>query len=244
MSLSEFSMRALSTILSDLHAQERLGGFEKLAEVGPKFFSGKDLKRALDQAGAYSEDQVDELVERGMGITSQILSFFADRLKVYLRDRGARHDLVDAVFALPGQDDLVLIVKRVEALSDFLGTDDGANLLAGYKRASNILRIEEKKDGEGAFDAAPDAALFTEPEEKALAAAIATATKDAKAAVAKEDFAAAMSALAKLRAPVDAFFDKVTVNADDPKTRANRLKLLAEIRAGLHEVADFSRVEG
>jgi glycyl-tRNA synthetase beta chain len=172
-----------------------------------------------------------------------LLPFFADRLKVYLRDRGARHDLVDAVFALEGQDDLVLIVKRVEALSDFLGTDDGANLLAGYKRATNILRIEEKKDG-ASYDAAPDAALFAQDEEKALAAAIETAEKDAKAAVEKEDFGAAMSALASLRAPVDAFFDKVTVNADDADVRANRLKLLAQIRAGLHEVADFSKVEG
>lgn len=173
----------------------------------------------------------------------EILDFFADRLKVYLRDRGARHDLVDAVFALEGQDDLVLIVKRVEALSEFLGSEDGANLLAGYKRAVNILRIEEKKDGTS-YDAAPDAALFAQDEEKALAAAIAAATSRAKDAVAQEDFAGAMSALATLRAPVDAFFDKVTVNADDANVRANRLKLLAQIRAALHEVADFSKVEG
>ncbi|MDZ4382184.1 MAG: glycine--tRNA ligase subunit beta [Parvibaculum sp.] len=183
-------------------------------------------------------------VRRGAFDKGDLLSFFADRLKVYLRDRGARHDLVDAVFALEGQDDLVLIVKRVEALSEFLGSEDGANLLAGYKRATNILRIEEKKDGEGAFNAAPDDKLFAQDEEKALAAAIATASKAAKAAVATEDFAAAMSALASLRAPVDAFFDKVTVNADDAATRANRLKLLAQIRAALHEVADFSKVEG
>ena len=177
-----------------------------------------------------------------------LLAFFADRLKVYLRDRGARHDLVDAVFSLNElgqvQDDLVLIVKRVEALSEFLATEDGKNLLAGYKRAVNILRIEEKKDGEGAFNAAPDASLFAQDEEKALGAAIEAATTEAKAAVAREDFAAAMSALAKLRAPVDAFFEKVTVNADDAKLRANRLKLLAQIRAALHEVADFSKVEG
>lgn len=179
----------------------------------------------------------------GLETTEKALSFFADRLKVYLRDRGARHDLVDAVFALEGQDDLVLIVKRVEALSEFLGSEDGANLLAGYKRAVNILRIEEKKDG-ASYDAAPDAALFAQDEEKALAAAIAVATSRAKDAVAKEDFAAAMSALATLRAPVDAFFDKVTVNADDANIRANRLKLLAQIRAALHEVADFSKVEG
>jgi len=177
-------------------------------------------------------------------IVADLLSFFADRLKVYLKDRGARHDLVDAVFALPGQDDLVLIVRRVEALSDFLGNEDGKNLLAGYKRATNILRIEEKKDGEGAFNAAPDSSLFEQAEEKALGAAIDAATKDAKASVAKEDFAAAMGALAKLRAPVDAFFEKVTVNADDAKLRTNRLRLLARIRASLHEVADFSRIEG
>jgi glycyl-tRNA synthetase beta chain len=172
-----------------------------------------------------------------------LLSFFADRLKVYLRDRGARHDLVDAVFALEGQDDLVLIVKRVEALSAFLATDDGANLLAGYKRAVNILKIEEKKDGKS-FTGAPDAKLLAEAEEKALAAAIATAAKDAQTAVAAEDFAAAMGALAKLRAPVDAFFEKVTVNADEKPVRENRLKLLAQIRAALHTVADFSKVEG
>jgi glycyl-tRNA synthetase beta chain len=184
-----------------------------------------------------------------------LLDFFGDRLKVRLRDMGNRFDLVDAVFLMgatgdaqvPGMRnsrDLLQIVKRVEALSDFLSTEDGANLLAGYKRATNILRIEEKKDGEGAFGAAPDASLFVQDEEKALAVPIEAATKDAKAAVAKEDFAAAMSALAKLRAPVDAFFEKVTVNADDAKLRANRLKLLAEIRAALHEVADFSKVEG
>ncbi|MCE9649947.1 MAG: glycine--tRNA ligase subunit beta [Parvibaculum sp.] len=172
---------------------------------------------------------------------ADLLSFFADRLKVYLRDRGARHDLVDAVFALPGQDDLVLIVKRVEALSAFLSTDDGKNLLAGYKRAVNILKIEEKKDGKS-FDGAPDATLLVEAEEKTLAVAIATAAKDAQTAVAAEDFESAMTALAKLRAPVDAFFEKVTVN--DPAHRENRLKLLSQIRAALHTVADFSKVEG
>jgi len=176
-------------------------------------------------------------------VASGLQDFFRERLKQQLRDRGARHDLVDAVFSLKWQDDLVLIVKRVEALSAFLSTEDGANLLAGYRRAVNILRIEEKKDGK-AYDAAPVASLLQQNEEKALAAAIATATEKAKEAVGKEDFAAAMSALATLRAPVDAFFDKVTVNADDADIRANRLKLLAQIRAALHEVADFSKVEG
>ena len=134
-------------------------------------------------------------------------------------------------------------MKRVEALSEFLGSEDGANLLAGYKRAVNILRIEEKKDGT-AYDAAPDAALFAQDEEKALAAAIAAATSRAKDAVAKEDFAAAMSALATLRAPVDAFFDKVTVNDADPTLRENRLRLLSEIRAATLTVADFSKIAG
>ncbi len=171
-----------------------------------------------------------------------LIDFLADRLKVYLGDRGARHDLVDAVFALEGQDDLWLIVQRVNALSDFLATDDGANLLAGYKRAANILRIEEKKTGE--VSGAANAELFAEGAESDLYAAIDAATGIAREAVAKEDFAGAMVALAKLRGPVDLFFDGVTVNADDPELRTNRLKLLAQIRDALHTVADFSKVEG
>ncbi|MCE4224483.1 glycine--tRNA ligase subunit beta [Methylobacterium sp. C25] len=177
---------------------------------------------------------------------SDLLAFFADRLKVYLRDQGARHDLIDAVFALPGQDDLLMVVRRVEALGQFLGTDDGKNLLAGVKRASNILRIEEKKDGR-AYEAEPDAALIAssgQPEEQALAQALTVARADASAAVASEDFAGAMRVLSRLRAPVDAFFDKVTVNADDPAVRANRLALLNALRAATREVADFSRIEG
>ena len=148
--------------------------------------------------------------------THDLLAFFADRLKVTLREDGARHDLVDAVFALGGQDDLLMVVRRVEALGKFLDSDDGKNLLAGVKRASNILRIEEKKDGKS-FTGAPDAKRLAVPEEKALAEAIAVAKKDAAAAVAKEDFAAAMSAIAKLRPSVDAFFEKVTVNVDDER---------------------------
>ena len=175
--------------------------------------------------------------------TRDLLSFFADRLKVQLREQGARHDLVDAVFALEGQDDLLMIVRRVEALGKFLDTDDGKNLLAGVKRASNILRIEEKKDNKS-YAGVPDAALLAEPEEKALAAGIATAKAEAAAAVAKEDFASAMTAMAKLRPAVDAFFEKVTVNADDKALRANRLSLLNEIREATRAVADFSKIEG
>jgi glycyl-tRNA synthetase beta chain len=172
-----------------------------------------------------------------------LLAFFADRLKVQLREHGARHDLVDAVFALDGQDDLLMIVRRVEALAAFLDTDDGKNLLAGTKRAGNILAIEEKKD-KRSFDGAPDPALYALAEEKSLATAIEQAKGEAGAAVAKEDFAGAMSAMAKLRPAVDAFFDKVKVNDDDAKVRENRLKLLNQIRAATRAVADFSKIEG
>jgi len=174
-----------------------------------------------------------------------LLSFFFDRLKVQLRDQGARHDLVDAVLALEGegQDDLLLIVRRVEALGKFLGTDDGKTLLAGTKRAANILRIEEKKDGRQYIDA-PNASLYGQDEERALADAIDIAKADATRAVASEDFEGAMRAIAKLRSVVDAFFDKVTVNADDKAVRENRLKLLNEIREATRAVADFSRIEG
>jgi glycyl-tRNA synthetase beta chain len=172
-----------------------------------------------------------------------LLEFFADRLKVQLRDNGSRHDLVDAVFALGGQDDLLLIVRGVEALGKFLDTEGGKNLLAGYKRATNIIRIEEKKDNRQ-YTGAPDAKLYQQSEEKALAAAIDVAKTEATRAVDKEDFEAAMRAMAKLRPSVDAFFDKVTVNVDDKSLRENRLKLLNEIRAATRAVADFSRIEG
>ncbi len=226
---------------------------------------------------------------------SDLLSFFHDRLKVQLRESGARHDLVDAVLAagtlftspLRGEvaplgagggdatfvrptpalradpppqgegegarspaapsaanDDLLLITRRVEALSAFLATEDGANLLAGVKRAANILRAEEKKEGEGAFEAAPEASRFVLLEEKALGAALEAALPAAEAAIAREDYAGAMSALAALRAPVDAFFEAVTVNADEPALRLNRLRLLAAFRAATRAVADFGKISG
>ncbi|HET7210142.1 MAG TPA: glycine--tRNA ligase subunit beta, partial [Methyloceanibacter sp.] len=171
-----------------------------------------------------------------------LLAFFADRLKVHLKEQGARHDLVDAVFALGG-DDLLMIVRRVDALGRFLDTEDGANLVTGTKRAINILRIEEKKDAV-AYDQAPDVTLLSRPEEKALARSVDEVEQAAAAAVAREDFAAAMSEMAKLRAPVDAFFDSVTVNTQEPDLRANRLRLLNRIRATTLTVADFSKIEG
>ncbi len=178
-----------------------------------------------------------------VALIDDLISFFHDRLKVQLREQGARHDLVDAVLALGDQDDLLMIVRRVEALSAFLATDDGKNLLAGAKRAANILRIEEKKD-KTTFAGAIDVKKLELPEEKALAKAIAEATAATTKAIATENFAAAMAAIAKLRAPVDAFFDKVTVNADDADLRLNRLNLLAQIRAATRAVADFGKIEG
>ncbi|MCC6778788.1 MAG: glycine--tRNA ligase subunit beta, partial [Hyphomicrobiales bacterium] len=176
-----------------------------------------------------------------------LLAFFADRLKVQLREQGARHDLVDAVFALDRQDDLLLIVRRVEALGGFLDSDDGGNLLAGYKRATNIIRIEEKRDARE-YIGAPDPSFFRQEEEWALSRAIDAAKAEAGTAVVREDFEAAMRAMAKLRLHVDAFFDRVTVNVADgpdaPRLRENRLKLLNEIREATRAVADFARIEG
>jgi glycyl-tRNA synthetase beta chain len=185
---------------------------------------------------------------RYINVASEIddlMRFFEDRLKVQLRDQKARHDLVDGTLSagsLVEGHRLVSIVDRVEALGKFLDTDDGKNLLAGTKRASNILSIEEKKD-KRSFDGAPDAALYSLEQEETLATAIDQVKAEASTAVAKEDFAGAMSAMAKLRPAVDAFFDKVKVNDDDPKVRENRLKLLNEIRAATRAVADFSKIQ-
>jgi glycyl-tRNA synthetase beta chain len=241
----------LADLFLDALLPFRLAEVHKEAGADRERFAGAanraDLREFPERWGEYISARGGVVRAReetiAQGIRRDLLAFFADRLKVQLREQGARHDLVDAVFALDGQDDLVLIVRRVEALGKFLDTDDGKNLLAGFKRAANILRIEEKKDGT-AYDGAVDAGLLKEGEEKALAKAVAQAKSDAGAAVAKEDFSAAMTAMAKLRPAVDAFFDKVTVNADDKTLRANRLKLLNEIRAATRAVADFSRIEG
>ena len=179
------------------------------------------------------------------GQIDNLMLFFEDRLEAQLRDQKARHDLVDAALSagsLVEGHRLISLVDRVEALGKFLDTDDGKNLLAGTKRASNILSIEEKKD-KRTFDGAPDAKLYKLDEEKKLAAAIAQVKTEASTAAAKEDFSAAMSAMAKLRPAVDAFFDKVKVNDDDKAVRENRLKLLNEIRDAARAVADFSKIQ-
>ena len=179
----------------------------------------------------------------GAHVAFDLLGFFADRLKVHLRDEGVRHDVIDACFGLGGQDDLVLLVARVKALQGFLATEDGANLLTGYRRAANILAAEEKKDGV-AYDAPPDPALAVDGAEADLVAALDAAEPALDAALAAEDFGGAMAGLAALRAPIDRFFDEVTVNADDPALRANRLRLLNRIRRATGRVADFAAIQG
>ncbi|MCA0301999.1 MAG: glycine--tRNA ligase subunit beta [Proteobacteria bacterium] len=176
-----------------------------------------------------------------------LMAFFADRLKVQMREKGVRHDVVDAVLALGGEDDLVRLLARVEAVQSFLGTEAGRNLLTAYGRAANIVRAEEKKDKTLAAQVAgaPQAALLEQAEEKAVAAALAELERGVKPALQREDFAGAMKAFAGLRGPIDAFFEKVTVNVTDkPDLRLNRLKLLNQIRATMDSVADFSRIEG
>uniref|UniRef100_UPI0035662783 DALR anticodon-binding domain-containing protein n=1 Tax=Paracoccus seriniphilus TaxID=184748 RepID=UPI0035662783 len=166
-----------------------------------------------------------------------------DRLKVYLRDQGIRHDIIDAVLAQPGNDDLVLVVNRATALNDMLATDDGQNLTQGIKRASNILTQAEEKDGvEYSFGA--DVKFAETDEERALFAALDTAEPAIKQAITTEDFPAAMTAIAALRGPVDAFFEAVQVNTDNQIVRRNRLNLLSRIREAGRQIADFTRIEG
>ncbi len=176
-------------------------------------------------------------------VSHELLDFFADRMKVHLREQGVRHDLITALFSLGDEDDLVRLLARVHALGAFLDGDDGANLLAAYKRAANILRIEEKKDSAD-YAGAANPNQFEQDEEGALHQKLGTVTEMSAKAIASEDFSAGMEALAQLRAPVDNFFDQVTVNADTPELRRNRLHLLSEIRATLERVADFSKIEG
>jgi glycyl-tRNA synthetase beta chain len=199
---------------------------------------GSAIAKSLALYAAQLPDDVDS-----EAVTHDLISFIADRLKVHLKDEGIRHDHIDAVFAVANDDDLVRMVARMRALGTFLGSDDGANLVTAFKRASNIVRAEEKKD-KTSFDGPVDDSLLQDAEEKTLSEALAEQSGLIDNHVAHEDFAAAMAAVAQLRGPVDAFFDKVTVNADDPALRQNRLRLLSQIRSALSAVADFSRLEG
>ena len=221
--------------------------------------------RTLNQQG-YGRDYSDRIMKERFGrvgvvpqmayqmpelvafFHEEFLGFFAERLKVRMREKGVRHDLIAAAFAVEKpegglEDDLVRLLARVEALTAFLGSDDGADLLTAYKRAANIVAIEEKKDKQS-YDGEADPKLFAQDEETALHAGLSASLEASSVALEEEDFTAVMGELAKLRAPVDAFFDEVTVNCDDPKLRQNRLRLLSRIRATLGNVADFSRIEG
>jgi glycyl-tRNA synthetase beta chain len=226
--------------LKHLELDQRADEIRRLREAG---LSNRRANLLLSQFEKSAFSGSAEERERDLAIVYDLADFFDDRLKVQFRERGIRHDIADAVFAMVDEDDLVLMTYRAEALQEFLSTEDGKNLLAGTKRAANILRIEEKKDGrEYAGEPEPD--FLFEPEEIVLAQAIIDTKREASHAMANEEFAGAMSAMAKLRPAVDAFFDKVMVNTGDPALRTNRLKLLNEIRAATRAVADFSKIEG
>ncbi|PCG15249.1 MULTISPECIES: glycine--tRNA ligase subunit beta [Sphingomonas] len=244
------------------------GAQSSVASAARSIVSMREAGAKVDGATREIIDAIRPMVQEvTKGASSQIaenliltLDFFADRLKVQQREAGVRHDLIDAVFALGGEDDLVRLLARVHALQAFVATDDGANLLAGYKRAANILKkegmtadvtpVKAGVSDEGAGQepreapASAGATYDREPAEAALVAALDAAEPAAADAVAREDFAGAMAALATLRAPIDAFFDAVTVNDADPAKRAARLALLARVRDAVHGVADFSRIEG
>jgi glycyl-tRNA synthetase beta chain len=251
--LREPSMNAGRKIMADqlvgarAPIDRRLAPLRALGEISPDSTLSQALNTSDLMVQALRNTSISQSPPQEWELerSSDLLSFFFDRLKVQLRDQGARHDLVDAVLAQQGegQDDLLLIVRRVEALGKFLGTDDGASLLAGVKRAANILRIEEKKDGT-TYHGKPDSHLYLQPEERELASAIHAAKEEAAKAVAREDFETAMTVIARLRPHVDAFFEKVTVNVPAADRRENRLKLLNEIREATRAVADFSKIEG
>ena len=227
-----------------LKAAEQVEGLSSAEWVQPEDVSVHVEPRDTSKARAIVERASALFIAAGESAApTEVLNFMIDRLKVQQREAGVRHDLIDAIFALGGEDDLVRLLARVKALQAFVATEDGTNLLAGYKRAANILRIEEKKDG-ASFDGAVDTLLLTQPEEQRLAAEIDAVIPDAQGAVEREDFAAAMSSLARLREPIDAFFNHVTVNDSEAEVRANRLRLLNRIRAAVHTVADFSKIEG
>ncbi len=236
-------------LLSEWRAKEILEPVAKNAIAAHRALETTPIVQKIILPAASLE--VQRLLENRDGADAQLvlkkfvdlLLFFGDRLKVHLKERGAAFDLIDAVFSLGKQDDLLMIVRRVEALSKFLDSDDGKNLLSGVKRAANILRIEEKKDNRR-YSGDVNSAQLIKGEEKALHQAISSASALARKAVEAEDFEAAMRAIAKLRGPVDAFFEQVTVNDPDPTFRENRLRLLNRIREATAEVADFSKIEG
>ena len=232
--------RSALAALNEGQVQSKLRAFEtKLAEENSGDVDGE---QDVDNALRNYETHVRAEAESSAGpVLADLLSFLHDRFKVHLKDEGARYDAIDAVLS-PEADNLLLVARRLEALIVFINEEDGKNLLAGAKRAANILAAEEKK-GTRVADSV-DAALLREAEEKVLFEAVTLASKEAEGAIAREDFNGAMLALAKLRGPVDTFFEKVLVNDEDENVRANRLALLDQIRAATGKVADFSKIAG
>jgi glycyl-tRNA synthetase beta chain len=235
----DFALAAIDVALeANLKVQRRLA-LEPLKTVYKQFSirgtygvqAGAAVKRSVDETGHLIDVR-----------TLELLEFIADRLRVQLRTEGARHDVLTAVFAAGSDDDIVRLLARTEAVANLLGTDDGANLFGAYRRAANILRIEEKKDGP--HNAPLDATILAESQEIAVADVLDNIAPQIDADLAAENYAGAMSAMASLRAPLDAFFDKVTVNDSDPKLRLNRLRLLFRVRATMDRIADFSKIEG
>jgi glycyl-tRNA synthetase beta chain len=230
------------------YRDERLGEFLSSAQEFWKLYCNIVWLHNADE-GERAEylDSIKEHDSEALQLFSHVLAdvrtFMVDRLKVALKEKGVRHDLIDAVFSLGNEDDLVRLVARVQTLQIFLSTDDGTNLLAGYKRAANILKAEEKKDAKTFIGEVLEAKL-AEPAETALFTGLTHTRTAISAALAKENFAVAMQLMAGLRVHVDSFFEAVKVNADDKQVRENRLNLLASLRATLHQVADFSRIEG
>lgn len=216
---------------------------DMLDEIADHGVFGAAIRSVLEKSDGEAPEAVRDLESQLPDMSANLLSFFHDRLKVYLKDRGITHDVIDACIAMPGNDDLTLLVKRAEALQVFLKTDDGENLLQGVKRASNILTAEEKKDGvEYSYGA--DVKFAETDEERDLFKALDAAEANIAPALKSEDFAAAMTAMATLRSPIDAFFDKVQVNTDNTTLRRNRLNLLSQIRKTCTSVAELSKLEG
>ncbi|KAB7615521.1 glycine--tRNA ligase subunit beta [Amylibacter sp. SFDW26] len=240
-------------VFSDLNTDAEKHNFletELLGEIAKRGIFGAALHALLDAVRNKGQEKfsgeqawLDHLVEELPANCKNLLGFFHDRLKVYLRDKGISHDIIDACLAMPNNDDFVLLVKRAEALQAFVKTDDGTNLLQGFKRANNILTAEEKKDGVS-YELDPEVKFAEDDAEKALFAALDVAQGATASAVKTEDFAAAMAAMASLRAPIDAFFEAVQVNSDNQMVRRNRLCLLNRIRVVMGQVADFGSIEG
>ena len=225
----------------DAQSQKLMG--DMLKEIGEHGVFGSAVRTVLDTFDGDLPKHMEELKSSLPDVSTDLLSFFHDRLKVFLRDQGIRHDVIDACIAMDGNDDLTLLVKRARALEDFMKSDDGTNLLQGFKRANNILTQAEEKDGVE-YSYGGDVKFAKEPSEIALFEALAASEGAISLAIEAEDFAAAMGSMAALRAPIDAFFEAVQVNDDNDVVRRNRLNLLHQIRQVCGQVADLTKVEG